>query len=131
MCDRTQPAAKANRLTQLTDFLHHLDENVLRQFLSFVEVTQSAHGDGKDSSLKPLEQFAERFFLTSLRRNDQLDDLSLVGFVDKSSHNMKISLTKLFRTQGNLRGNRSVLELNADSQKPLRPRRPSRFHMEN
>jgi hypothetical protein len=81
MRDGLEPSTEALGFAQLGQLRHRLDENILRQFLSFFVVSQSAQSDDVDGAFVPSEQLAKRFSVARLGRSDQISRRQKISFV--------------------------------------------------
>src|SRR5262249_4371257 len=84
--DRAQPAGEGLWLTELTDLLHRLDEDVLAELLSLAVIAEPAQSDCHDVALEALEQIAESLAIAVLGGEHQVDQLGVVGIQSASSH---------------------------------------------
>ncbi len=74
MICRSQPA-KQRGSRSWGEFLHRVDEDVLRQFLRFERVADAGQRHGVHASLEVLDEFAEGRPVALLSSLDQMDDV--------------------------------------------------------
>ena len=72
--------------TELRNFLHRLDEDILAQFLSLAIVAEPAERNRHDMPFESLKQVAKGLAVAALCGPNQAEQLGVIGIQGKSGH---------------------------------------------